>query len=111
MGLNDPPPRGRLTGDPAGVPRHRVGDVVLLGSRDDDPCPRTVQEADPQDAVAAGPAGRQDGLIPMDFHLRVRQRGQVAIVEHLDFYLHLCEETKRERGLVVFTQIRHTISP
>lgn len=61
-----------LTGDAAGVPGHRVGDVVRFGGRDDDPRSRAVQEADSQDAIAAGPAGRQDGLIAVDFHLSGR---------------------------------------
>lgn len=72
------------TGDAAGVPGHRVGDVVGLGGRDDDPGPRAVQEAHPQHAVAAGPAGRQHGLVAVDLHLSARQRRQVAVVEHLD---------------------------
>ena len=63
-----------LTGDAAGVPGHRVGDVVLFGGCDDDPCSGAVQEADSQDAIAAGPAGRQDGVVAVDFHLSVHQR-------------------------------------
>lgn len=79
------------------MPGHRIGDVVSFGGRDDDPCSCAVQEVDSQGAIAAGSAGCQDGLITMDFHLSVGQRRQVAVVEHLDFYLHLCENTKRER--------------
>ena len=71
------------------MPGHGVGDVVLFGGRDDDPRSGAVQEVDPQDAIAAGSAGRQDGLIPVDVHLSVRQRGQVTAVEHLDLDLHL----------------------
>lgn len=76
------------------MPGHRVGDVVLFGGGDNDPCSRLVQEADPQDAIAASPAGRQDGLITMHCHLGVSQRGQVAVVKHLDFNLHLCEDER-----------------
>lgn len=83
-----------LTGDAAGVPGHGVGDVVWSGGGDDDPRAGAVQEADPQDAVAAGSAGRQHALIPVDLHVSVRQRGQVAAVKHLDFNLHLCEKNK-----------------
>lgn len=85
-----------LTGDAAGVPGHRVGDVVSFGGCDDYPCACAVQEADSQGAIAAGPAGRQDGLIAVDFHQSVRQLRQVAVVEHLDFYLYLCRSTNRE---------------
>lgn len=79
------------------MPGNRVGDVVLFGGRDDDPCTRAVQEADPQDAIAAGPARRQHGLVAVDFHLSAGQRRQVAVVEHLDFNLHLCKEEKGGR--------------
>lgn len=84
-----------LTGDAAGVPGHWVGDVVLFGGCNDDPCSCPVQEAHPQDAIAACLAGRQDGLIAVDFHLSARQRWQVAVVEHLDFYLHLCKSKNK----------------
>lgn len=87
------------------MPGHRVGDVVLFGGRDDDPCSRAVQEADPQDAIATGPARRQHGLIAVDFHLSAGQRRQVAVVEHLDFNLHLCENKKRgERAVRGFSR-------
>lgn len=79
----------RLTWDPAGVPGHRISDVVLFGGCNDDPCSRAVQKADPHHAIAAGPTRRQQSLVTMDYHLSVRQRRQVTVVKHLDFYLHL----------------------
>lgn len=45
----------RLTGDAAGVPGHRVGDIVLLGGSDDYPCSYAVQEADSHGAITASP--------------------------------------------------------
>lgn len=90
----------RLTGDAAGVPGHRVGDVVSFGGGDDYPCSCAVQEADSHGAIAAGPTWCQDGLIAMDFHLSVSQWRQVTVVEHLDFNLYLCSSTKRESGYI-----------
>lgn len=86
-----------LTGDAAGVPGHRVGDVILSGGCNDDPGPCAVQEADSDYAIAAGSAGRQDfGLIAMNFHLSICQRWQVTVVKHLDFYLHLCKNKDKD---------------
>lgn len=71
------------------MPGHRVGDVVLLGGGDDDPRACAVLEADSHHAVTPSTAGRQEGLITMNAHLSVRQRGQVTVVKNLHFYLHL----------------------
>lgn len=71
------------------MPGHRVGDVVLFGGCNDDPGSCAVRESHSHDAIAAGSAGRQDALVAVDVHLSAAQRGQVAVVEHLDSDLDL----------------------
>lgn len=53
------------------MPGHRVGDVIPFGGCDDDPGACSVQEAESHHTIAAGMAGCQKRLIPMDFYLSV----------------------------------------
>ena len=76
------------------MPGDRVGDVILFGRWDDDPGVWTVQEADSKNAITSRPAGCQDGLVPMNHHISISQRGKVTVVEHLNSDLDLWKRKK-----------------
>lgn len=81
--------RCSLTGNTAGVPWHRAGEVILLRCSDDYPGSRAVQEADNLHSITACFAVCQHTLVTVNSDVSIGKGRKITAVKHLNSHLHL----------------------